>query len=230
MKVCATPGCNAPANSMHESGLCSGCLQQKQQAGPRQDLVRVLRIVEYIGARSAVEAQIANSIHGEKTYGGVLASNANAPQGYPSWTTTGGAGGWTSVTTSGVSMPVRIRATTLGTFPDLLEAAVLEQALRGEPTEKDLRIQQLERELEAERASGAMQAQMRNAAQRQTSIQNSHLSNALGNWSRLDAASLTQGLDIPDSFKEIEAEMKAFDERIEKRNSLFQKAKAKLGL
>jgi hypothetical protein len=34
-----------------------------------QDIVRVLRIVEYTGPRTDVERQVSNSIHGEKTFG-----------------------------------------------------------------------------------------------------------------------------------------------------------------
>lgn len=33
------------------------------------DIIRVLRIVEFVGPRDAVEKQVAKSIHGEKTYG-----------------------------------------------------------------------------------------------------------------------------------------------------------------
>jgi len=50
------------------------------------DQVRVLRIIEYVGARGAVEKQLASSIHGTKDWG------------------------------SGV----RITATTLGEFPEIL--------------------------------------------------------------------------------------------------------------
>lgn len=32
------------------------------------DIVRVLRIVEYVGPREAIEKQVANSIHGSRTY------------------------------------------------------------------------------------------------------------------------------------------------------------------
>lgn len=34
-----------------------------------EDTVRVLRIIEYVGKRSQIEKQIANSIHGERTFG-----------------------------------------------------------------------------------------------------------------------------------------------------------------
>lgn len=34
-----------------------------------EDKVRILRIVEYIGSRSVVERQIANSIHGTRKFG-----------------------------------------------------------------------------------------------------------------------------------------------------------------
>ncbi len=33
------------------------------------DQVRVIRIIEYVGERQAVETQVANSIHGERVYG-----------------------------------------------------------------------------------------------------------------------------------------------------------------
>lgn len=33
------------------------------------DTVRVLRVLEYIGPRDAVERQVQNSVHGEKTFG-----------------------------------------------------------------------------------------------------------------------------------------------------------------
>ena len=88
----------------------------------REDIIRVMRIVEYTGPRSAVEAAVARSIQGEKTVGGGEFRDK-----------------------------ITIRATTLGTFPEILESAVLIQALKGEPTEKDLWIAKLERELKAAR-------------------------------------------------------------------------------
>ncbi|API60581.1 hypothetical protein BSL82_15860 [Tardibacter chloracetimidivorans] len=33
------------------------------------DIVRVLRVVEYVGPRDLIEKQIANSLHGSKTFG-----------------------------------------------------------------------------------------------------------------------------------------------------------------
>ena len=59
-----------------------------------QDKVRVLRIVEFVGDRQVVEAQVANSLHGEKTY-----HNTKL-------------GGY-----------VTIRAATIGTYPEILTAA-----------------------------------------------------------------------------------------------------------
>ena len=38
----------------------------------REDIIRVMRIVEYTGPRSAVEDTVARSIQGEKTVGGYL--------------------------------------------------------------------------------------------------------------------------------------------------------------
>jgi hypothetical protein len=35
------------------------------------DIVRVLRVIEYVGPRNKVEPQVRDSIHGEKTYRGV---------------------------------------------------------------------------------------------------------------------------------------------------------------
>lgn len=95
----------------------------------REDIIRVLRIVEYVGARSIVEKQVANSIHGEKVF--------------------------TRSASGQLRIPCTIRATTLGTFPEILESAVLIQALKGEPTEKDLKIAELEKELHEERGKAA---------------------------------------------------------------------------
>lgn len=39
------------------------------KAVPSEDTVRVLRILEYTGSRTAVEKQIAGSVQGEKTFG-----------------------------------------------------------------------------------------------------------------------------------------------------------------
>lgn len=57
------------------------------------DTIRILRILEYIGPRDAVEEQVRNSIHGERKGTRSLLSN-----GY-----------------------CTIRATTLGSFPEILE-------------------------------------------------------------------------------------------------------------
>lgn len=35
----------------------------------KEDIIRVLRIVEYIGPRSKIEQQVLNSIHGERSFG-----------------------------------------------------------------------------------------------------------------------------------------------------------------
>lgn len=67
---------------------------------PNEDQIRVLRIVEYTGPRAAVEAQVARSIHGMK--------QCNTSSGQ---TTT-------------------IRAATIGLYPEILDAAVLEQVIR----------------------------------------------------------------------------------------------------
>lgn len=56
-----------------------------------QDKIRVLRIYEFVGDRLGVERQIANSLHGEKTF--------KTPEGHQ----------------------ITIRAATLGTFPEILE-------------------------------------------------------------------------------------------------------------
>lgn len=58
-----------------------------------EDIVRVLRVIEYSGTRPEVEAQIANSMHGEKRFVKSLA-------------------GW-----------VTIRVATIGTFPEILTNA-----------------------------------------------------------------------------------------------------------
>lgn len=36
---------------------------------PAEDIVRVLRVIEYVGPRSAIEKQILGSVHGEHTFG-----------------------------------------------------------------------------------------------------------------------------------------------------------------
>lgn len=55
------------------------------------DKIRVLRIYEFSGDRAAVERQIENSLHGDKTFSTRLGGN------------------------------ITIRAATLGTFPEILE-------------------------------------------------------------------------------------------------------------
>jgi len=94
----------------------------------REDIIRVMRIVEYVGPRSAVEMQVANSIHGMKTVSSLQLEHQGLGARH-------------------ITREFTIRATTLGTFPEILEAAVLVQALEGKPTEKDLRIAELEKEL-----------------------------------------------------------------------------------
>lgn len=36
-----------------------------------EDIIRVLRVIEYVGPRSRVEETVSNSIHGEKHFGGL---------------------------------------------------------------------------------------------------------------------------------------------------------------
>jgi hypothetical protein len=62
-----------------------------------EDIIRVIRILEYVGPRDKIEKQIAYSVHGTKDWGN----------------------------------GVRIRAATLGEFPEILEK-VLEKALETE--------------------------------------------------------------------------------------------------
>ena len=50
---------------------------------PREDIVRVLRILEYEGPRSSVEETIARSIHGEKVGGKGLTIRAATLGTYP---------------------------------------------------------------------------------------------------------------------------------------------------
>lgn len=59
------------------------------------DIIRVLRIIEYVGPRDLVENQIIRSIHGSKFYG---------PKG-----------------------ECRITVTTLGNFPDILDAVEVDE-------------------------------------------------------------------------------------------------------
>lgn len=64
-----------------------------------EDIVRVLRVLEYSGPRSAVEKQIKNSIHGEMRY---TVRSGNFGEGRRIG-------------------EVIIRAATVGTFPEILE-------------------------------------------------------------------------------------------------------------
>lgn len=66
-----------------------------------KDKVRVLRIIEFVGDRATVEAQVTNSLHGEKTFHNTKTGSY-----------------------------VTIRAATIGTYPEILEAAI-----RQEPSE-----------------------------------------------------------------------------------------------
>jgi hypothetical protein len=75
------------------------------------DIVRVLRIVEYVGERSAVEQQVARSIHGTRVPGAVAIS----------------------VTTLG-EFPV-------GLDPDLYEAALLAELSRTRDRAEELEEQ-----------------------------------------------------------------------------------------
>lgn len=60
------------------------------------DIVRVLRIVEYVGPRGTVESELFRSIHGAKEF---------------------------PITVQGITSRVTIRATTLGEFPEIVEPA-----------------------------------------------------------------------------------------------------------
>lgn len=123
-----------------------GAIQSQAAAGiapaeKREDLIRVLRLVEYVGPRSAVEEQVAQSIQGERRF---PREDKHAKRDW-------------------MLDVLTIRATTLGTFPDILEAAVLVQALEGKPSEKDLRIMELERKLENMKYSARQALQLQNA-------------------------------------------------------------------
>lgn len=48
-----------------------------------EDIVRVLRVIEYVGPRSKVEVQIANSIHGTKRPGNGVTIRAATLGTYP---------------------------------------------------------------------------------------------------------------------------------------------------
>ena len=65
-----------------------------------EDNVRVLRLIEYEGPRSLVEAQVANSIHGTRF--GLVGKELS--------------GGWPK-------RQVRITVTTLGVWPEVIEGA-----------------------------------------------------------------------------------------------------------
>lgn len=67
-----------------------------------EDIIRVLRVLEYIGPRSLVEAQVKRSIHGERTF------DRNGGQNF------------------GQNPKVTIRAATVGSYPDILEMAAKE--------------------------------------------------------------------------------------------------------
>jgi hypothetical protein len=67
-----------------------------------EDIVRVLRLVEYEGPRSVVERQVANSIHGTRYACQVGASTVAWPS---------------------ASSRMRITAVTLGGYPEVLEEA-----------------------------------------------------------------------------------------------------------
>jgi hypothetical protein len=65
------------------------------------DIVRVLRIYEFVGPREAVERQVSNSIHGERRFNiADLTGENRSVRGY-----------------------VRIRAATIGTYPEILDSA-----------------------------------------------------------------------------------------------------------
>lgn len=49
----------------------------------QEDIVRVLRVVEYIGVRSRVEKTVAGSIHGERDCGNGLTIRAATVGAYP---------------------------------------------------------------------------------------------------------------------------------------------------
>ena len=65
-----------------------------------EDIIRVLRVIEYIGPRSLVEAQVKNAIHGEKVI------DRHGGRSY-----------------YGGEPKITIRAATVGSYPDILEMA-----------------------------------------------------------------------------------------------------------
>lgn len=46
----------------------------------KQDIIRVLRVIEYVGPRAAVEKQVANSKHGDHDFGDVKMKVATVGQ------------------------------------------------------------------------------------------------------------------------------------------------------
>jgi len=77
-----------------------------------EDIVRVLRVLEYVGPRKLVEEQIELSITGTRYFGNHAWAGPELVQAQK---------------VKGVC----IRAVTLGSFPEILNAADLEQAMRG---------------------------------------------------------------------------------------------------
>lgn len=49
----------------------------------KEDIIRVLRVIEYVGTRSQVEKIVTDSIHGTKIVGPALAINAATIGTYP---------------------------------------------------------------------------------------------------------------------------------------------------
>lgn len=94
-----------------EGALTNATQALKHPVNPK-DVVRVVRIVEYIGQRDVVESVVAKSIQGEKY---ALVKDAGQ--------TVGG---------------IMIRVATLGKYPDILSDAVTREAEeRGEPEDPD---------------------------------------------------------------------------------------------
>jgi hypothetical protein len=87
-----------------------------------EDIIRVLRLVEYEGPRSLVEEQVRRSIHGTRR--GILS---------PDW-----------------PRGIRITAVTIDTFPQIIEEARL-VADPSQLTDLQVRLQQAKEELAAER-------------------------------------------------------------------------------
>lgn len=76
-----------------------------------EDIIRVLRVLEYSGPRAAVEKQIKNSIHGEMRY---TVRSGNFGEGIRVG-------------------EVVIRAATIGIFPDILEQGGKSEGLHNAP-------------------------------------------------------------------------------------------------